>query len=205
MVEGAGSETASDGDSDVGSITEWIDSLKAGDSSAAQALWERYFNKLVRMAAARLRNAPGTSAVDGEESAALSAIESVCQGAKQGRFPQLSDREDLWQILVVVTARKVCDQIQRRTAQKRGGGWVASPARLHTAEAREPSPEFAAMCADEYRRLLGMLKDETYRNVAIWKMEGFTREEIGKRLNCSTRTIADRLEVIRRTWEGEVR
>ena len=204
MAEEVGSGSWCDGESEAGSITEWIGALKAGDSSAAQALWERYFDKLVRMAAARLRNAPGTSAVDGEESAALSAIESVCKGAQLGRFPRLSDREDLWQILVMVTSRKVCDQIERRGAQRRGGGWVAAPGLLEKAHAREPSPEFAAMCADECHRLLAMLKDETYRNVAVWKMEGYTREEIGKRLKCSTRTVADRLEVIRKTWEEEV-
>ena len=47
--------------------------MKAGDPDAARVLWERYFDKLVRMAAARLRGAPGSSAVYGEESAALSA------------------------------------------------------------------------------------------------------------------------------------
>jgi hypothetical protein len=194
-----------DANCDEGSVTHWIGALKTGDPSAAQVLWERYFDKLVKLAAARLRGAPGSSAVDGEESAALSAIESVCHGAKLGRFPQLYDRDDLWQVLVMVTARKVGDQIERRSAQKRGGGWTHSPSLLESAQAREPSPEFAAICADECCRLLGMLKDETYRNVAVWKMEGFTREEIGKRLNCSTRTVADRLEVIRKTWEGEVR
>jgi DNA-directed RNA polymerase specialized sigma24 family protein len=60
------------------------------------------------------------------------------------------------------------------------------------------------MCAEEFQRLLGLLKDEAYRNVAIWKMEGFTRKEIGERLKCSTRTVADRLNVIRKTWEGEL-
>jgi len=204
MAEEVGSGPECESGGDEGSITQWIGALKAGDSRAAQALWERYFDKLVRMAAARLRGAPGSSAVDGDESAALSAIESVCNGAKLGRFPQLSDREDLWQILVMVTSRKVYDQIERRRAQKRGGGWVPAPGLLERVEAREPSPEFAAMCADECRRLLGMLKDETYRNVAVWKMEGFTREEIGKRLKCSTRTVADRLEVIRKTWEEEL-
>ncbi|WP_165226675.1 ECF-type sigma factor [Aquisphaera insulae] len=186
-----------------GSITLWIEALKRGEPDAAQLLWERYFERLVRMAATRLQGVSGSSAVDGEETAALSAIDSVCRGAAMGRFPRLSDREDLWQVLVMVTARKVCDQIERRRAKRRGGGRVSSPALLETAEAREPSPEFAAMCADECSRLLGMLKDDTYRNVAVWKMEGYTREEIGKRLNCSTRTVADRLEVIRKTWEGE--
>jgi DNA-directed RNA polymerase specialized sigma24 family protein len=200
----AGAEYGGEIDSSDGSVTQWIGALKAGDPGAAQALWERYFDKLVRMAAARLRGAPGSSAVDGEETAVLSAIESVCNGAKSGRFPKLCDREDLWQILLMVTSRKICDQIERRSAKRRGGGRIVTPSLLETVQAREPTPEFAAMCADECRRLLAMLKDETYRNVALWKMEGFTREEIGRRLNCSTRTVADRLDVIRKTWEGEL-
>ena len=52
-----------------------------------------------------------------EESAASSAIESVCNRAKFRRFPQLSDREDLLQILVMVRARKVCDQNERRAVR----------------------------------------------------------------------------------------
>ena len=41
-----------------GSVTVWIGHLKAGDHAAAQRLWERYFRKLVRLARARLRDAP---------------------------------------------------------------------------------------------------------------------------------------------------
>lgn len=188
-----------------GSVTVWIGGLKQGDADAAQVIWERYFDKLVQLAAARLRRARGAPGFEGEESAALSAIESVCEGARKGQFPKLHDREDLWQVLVMVTARKVGDQLERRAARKRGGGWTARAGLLETTQAREPSPEFAAVCAEECERLLAMLKDETYRKVAIWKMEGFTREEIGQRLNCSIRTVADRLEVIRKTWEGELR
>ena len=201
MADDVGSAAGCDGDD--GSITQWIGALKAGDPDAARVLWERYFDKLVRMAAARLRGAAGSSAVYGEESAALSTFESVCNGAKLGRFPHLSDRDDLWQILVMVTAQGLRPDRASHCA-RRGGGRPPSPGILETAESREPSPEFAAMCADECCRLLGMLKDETYRNVAVWKMEGFTSKEIGKRLNCSSRTVADRLDVIRKTWEGEL-
>lgn len=204
-IEESGCREAEVAASDEGSISGWIDALKQGDPDAAQVVWERYFDRLVKMAATRLRRSRGAGAADGEESAALSAIDSVCEGARNGKFPRLHDREDLWQVLVMVTARKVSDQIERKAALKRGGGWTAAPGRLDSLQAREPSPEFAAMCADECDRLLGMLKDETYRKVALWKMEGFTREEIGQFLNCSTRTVADRLEVIRKTWEGELR
>jgi len=41
-----------------GSVTHWIGRLKAGDPSAAQKLWEAYFQRLVRLARGRLRTAP---------------------------------------------------------------------------------------------------------------------------------------------------
>ena len=49
----------------------------------------------------------------------------------------------------------------------------------------EPSPEFALMIADEYRRLLHALGDETLRQIALWKMEGHTNEEIARELGCA--------------------
>ena len=38
---------------DGGSVTRWIGGLRAGDGEAAQALWERYFDRLVRLARKR--------------------------------------------------------------------------------------------------------------------------------------------------------
>src|SRR6185437_2028102 len=78
------------------SVTRWLRSLEAGDGGggAAEELWRRYFGDLVRLARARLRGAP--RAVADEEDAALSAFDSFCQGATRGRFPRLTDRDDLW-------------------------------------------------------------------------------------------------------------
>ena len=70
-----------------GSVTYWIERLKAGEPAAAQQLWEGYFDRLVRLARARLAAAPRRAA--DEEDAALSAFDSFCRGAEQGRFPQL--------------------------------------------------------------------------------------------------------------------
>jgi len=38
--------------------------------------------------------------------------------------------------------------------------------------------------------------------VALLKMEGYTGEEIADRLGCSLRSVARKLELIRRTWLG---
>ena len=105
-----------------GSVTAWIGDLKAGGDDAAQRLWERYFEQLVQLARKRLRGA--TCADCDEEDAALSAFDSFCRGVKNGRFPRLDDRDDLWRILVVLTQRKVADQVRHEMTLRRGGGKV---------------------------------------------------------------------------------
>ena len=87
-----------------GSVTCWIQLLSTGDPAAAQRLWERYFRRLVGLARTKLRGAPRRAA--DEEDVALSAFVSFFRGAARGRFPRLEDREDLWRLLVVITARK---------------------------------------------------------------------------------------------------
>ena len=78
----------------VGSVTAWLDLLKTGDQEAAQQLWQRYFQSLVRLARSRLQ-ARARAAAD-EEDVALSAFDTFCEGMAQGRFPDLADRDDLW-------------------------------------------------------------------------------------------------------------
>jgi len=69
--------------------------------------------------------------------------------------------------------------------------------------AQEPTPEFAAMVAEETRRLLGRLEDEQLRQIALDRMEGYTTDEIAERLGCARRTVARRLDLIRQLWSDE--
>src|SRR3954454_5894610 len=117
-----------------GCVTHWVGALKSGDKDAAQPLWERYFARLVRRAEARIRAVGGAGGLAGGEDAALSAFASVCAGAAEGRFPRLDDRDDLWRLLVTVTARKVVDEARRAGREKRGGGRVLDEAALGGAD-----------------------------------------------------------------------
>jgi len=193
------------GDEDRGSVTHWLGDLKVGDMAAAQPLWERYFEKLVLLARAKLRRLPRSGAGQDEEDAALSAFNSFCAGAAEGKFPRLGDREDLWRILVVITARKAMAQANRQGRLKRGGGKIvddadANPKGLDLLAGPEPTPEFAAMVAEEFQRLLDALEDDGLRDVAVRRMEGYTCDEIADRLGCARRTVARRLDLIRKTW-----
>ena len=195
-----------------GSITAWIDRLQAGDRAAVQKLWQGYFQRLVTLARKRLRAAPRGMA--DEEDVALSAFDSFCRGAEQGRFPQLADRDDLWRLLLVITERKAIDLINHEKAQKRGGGDVrhegslggdsSAAAPFDLLAAPEPTPEQVALVADECRRLLEVSEDDKLRALALAKMDGYTNEEIAKRTKCAVPTIERKLSRIRKIWLKEM-
>jgi DNA-directed RNA polymerase specialized sigma24 family protein len=197
-----------------GSVTNWIGELKVGDAEAAQHLWERYFDALVRLARAKLRAMPRGES--DEEDIALSAFHSFCEGAAHGRFPRLDDRYGLWHLLVTITVRKALDQSERQRRKKRGGDRVhvelvelggdpeARGDGLEQVVGHEPTPAFAAMIADECRRLLESLGDETLRRIALLRMEGYSDPEIAANLGCGLRTVGRKLELIRKAWLREV-
>jgi DNA-directed RNA polymerase specialized sigma24 family protein len=193
-------------------VTHWIGLLKAGDAAAAQPLWERYFAQLVELARSRLRGA--RRRVADEEDVALSAFDSFCRGALAGRFPRLMDSTDLWKLLVVITARKAADLRAHEKARKRGGGTVrgesallgpgedgAAKRGIEEVIGTEPTPEFAAQVAEQYRMLLDTLADDRQRSIAVCKMEGCTSAEIAARLGCSLSSVQRKLDLIRCTWK----
>ena len=202
-------------DDGAGSVSCWIDALKAGDPVAAQPLWERYFQRLVALARGRFPILRKAGAIEDEEDAALSAFKSVCLGLAQGRYPDLTDRDDLWRLLVLIAARKAVNQAERWGRLKRGGGSLVCesdmqgtgssqyPRGLDELAGADPTPEFLFQVAEECQRLMGLLEHPDLKlvEVATWKMEGFTGDEIAAKLGCSRRTVASRLDLIRKTWE----
>ena len=69
---------------------------------------------------------------------------------------------------------------------------------------REPEPAVVVEAAEECRRLLAQLEDEQLRQIAQWKVEGFTNEEIAAKLGRSLPTVERKLARIRCLWEKEL-
>lgn len=194
------------------SVSLWIRDLKQGDNEAAGKIWNRYFDRLVRVASRRLGNA--ARRIADEEDVAVSVFNGLCQGAAAGRFDQLQSREDLWSLLVAIAGRKAVDQIRRQTSRKRGGtdlrgesvfqGLPDAGAGFDGFLEEEPTPEFLAIIEEENERLLAMLRDDTQRDIARLRMAGHSNEEIADTIGISLRSVVRKLNLIREIWSGEL-
>jgi RNA polymerase sigma factor (sigma-70 family) len=196
------------------SVSEWIEGVKIGDDLAAQELWERYFQQLVQVARQKFQDVPRREA--DEEDVALSALNRFFLGAKNGRFPRVSDRDDLWRLLLKITADRTIDQMRREGRLKRGAGQVLGESALQNIASSSdgggvahvtgdlPTPEFAVMFAEQCGCLLDRLEDDDLRAIALAKLEGYANQEIAEQLGCALRTVERRLQLIRKTWKQEM-
>ncbi|MCA9242140.1 MAG: hypothetical protein KDA37_18140 [Planctomycetales bacterium] len=191
-------------------ITQWLSKLVVGDERTTEIIWRQYIDRLQRLARRRLGALPRR--VADEEDVALSAMNSFFQGAEQGRFPKLENRDDLWKLLSTITARKVIAQQRRMFAEKRGAGQVrgesvfqrtrdASQAGFAGFSEEEATPEATAQLAESIERLLGKLEDDSLKLVALLRLKGFSNDEIAGRLPCTTRTVERKLHRIREIWD----
>lgn len=182
------------------SVTKWIAGLKSGDETSAAAIWERFFLQLRDYARGKLGPA-ARRAVD-EEDLALSALHALCIGARDGRFQRLADRNDIWQILTMIAARKASNARRRghvRHEITESDAEVAGEL-LGVAElAGENSAEFFESLNSHCEDLLARL-DDRLRQVALLKLSGYTNEEIACLRNRGLSTIERYLQLIRTIW-----
>lgn len=189
-------------------ITYWLKRLSLGDQHAAQAIWEAYFDKLVRLAHKKLGQMP-RRAID-EEDVALSAMNSFFRGVEHGRFPRLEGADDIGRLLFTITARKACSKLRKHHAQRAGGGRVAgesvllNPANDDRQHAicqvlgDEPTPAVAAEFAEQLDCLFTLLEDPALQRVASMKLEAYSNAEIASALGVHVATVERKLRTVRR-------
>src|SRR5262245_44814537 len=127
-----------------------LERIAAGDQAAAAVVFERYLERLTRLAQSRL--AVKLAARVDPEDIIQSAYRSFFVAARQGRF-ELTRGGDLWRLLAEVTLHKLYRHVEHHLAQRRSvqrerqttdsvlGGLAFAN--------HEPTPEEAAAAADE--------------------------------------------------------
>lgn len=186
---------------DDGSVTQWIALLREGDEEAAARLWERFMHRLRGLVRTRIQGA----AYD-EEDVALSAFDVFCRGLADGRYPELAGRDQLWQILATITLRKARDRFKAETSLKRGGAAPADAAALDLDDVADTTcgPDVEALMADQCRHLLGLLQNERLEQVVLWRLDGYTNEEIAANLGLTRWSVGRMLNCVREIWKTQL-
>ncbi len=196
-----------------GSVTRLIIDLRSDEPAvrelAARLVWGRYFQELLALArshlSARIRGR------EDEEDVLQSMYKSFCLRQRRGDF-DLSNRDELWKLLVQITLRKARNTANRHLQAKRdvrreaGGG--AAPAGgsdepadfLDQIDADGPTPAEAALLNEALERRFQALSEPELRLIAQRKLEGFSNQEIADELQCTVRTVERKLERIRAYW-----
>ena len=185
---------------DGGSVAHWLDGVRNGNREAAEELWNRYFTRLAVLAQTRLGKM--TRERDGED-VALSALKSVMLGVRKNRYPNLTDHQNLWPLLVAITAKKSVSELRRQLAKKRSSGAHVTLDDVRDYIGVEPTSGFALEVADELDRLMRTLEDDKLRRIVELKLGGSTHEEIAAEINCTVRTVIRKLNRVRHEWRTE--
>ena len=113
-----------------------------------------------------------------------------------------------------VTRSKLIDRIRTQNTLKRGGGAVRGELAFLTNPDQSSQlgidgiagiglpPEVLAALEDEHQRLMALLADDWLRNIASFRMQGYTVPEIAREIGQTERTVKRKLERIRRTWQS---
>ncbi|MEZ6063149.1 MAG: ECF-type sigma factor [Planctomycetaceae bacterium] len=190
-------------------FNQLMDRVKAGDATAAQSLWNLYHPAVLRLLRKRLP-AHHRRAFD-EDDVAASAFMSFFDGLAADRFPDLTEPDNLWNLLAVIAGRKAQSYVRFHGRKKRGGSALRGESAFAPTEERsvrgieqvdggDHSPATVVEFVDEVDNLLAALKDDDLRTIALLKLDGFSVAEIAAEAGMTQRAVQRRLALIRQTW-----
>ncbi len=184
-------------------VTLWIHQLAEGDDRAAEKIYQRYFAQLVRYARSRISPALRTK-ID-EEEIVNSAMKSFLMRHRSGKFPDMESRDNLWRLLLTITARKISKRVAKAQAspvtEADLPGETSSVPGLSGVIGRGGGPVEAAMVEE----FLNLLPDQELRTIALLKLDGHTNERIKELLGFGNiRRVERRLRVIRNVLTVEL-
>jgi RNA polymerase sigma factor (sigma-70 family) len=178
---------------------------------AAGMIWQRYFRELLNLARRNLDRRVRHRA--DEEDVLQSMFRSFCVRQGRGDF-HLADRNELWRLLVTITLRKARNTAKAQRRERRdverelslgtdcGCEPNAASWELAQMDAVGPSPAEAALLNEALERRLESLADAELRQIALWRLEGYSNREIAGQLDCTERSVERKLERIRSKWSA---
>jgi RNA polymerase sigma factor (sigma-70 family) len=182
-----------------------IDLWRQGDQDAARKIVERYLDRLLHVARARISQRL-SSRVDAED-IVQSVFRTFFVRLKDGRFV-FAEQEDLCKLLMRITLHKTLRQVAFHKAAKRDPGMETEQGEHHRERLlalldRDPTPEAAVAFIDQLEHFLTQL-EPTERQILELRLQGYNNDEIVEKLNLKyDRKIRRALEHVREVAEKE--
>lgn len=189
---------------DRGSVTQWISEVRLGKSVAAENLWQRYSERLLRLAGKRISGA-GIVVAD-EHDVVNDALGVFLMRIRDGAYDELKDREGLWKLLATITMNKAAMLVRDETREKRDvrkvqhGNESGHPLD-NLSRPSEPTPDATVLFAESINQFLAELDDVELQEIALAKMEGCTNAEVADRIGRSMATVERRVKLVRKTMQ----
>ena len=187
-----------------GSITQWLQKLHSGEADAAKEIWNRYYPRVVRLAALQLIKSDDRS-ID-EEDVAQSTFRTVYLAVMNGKYPDIEDRRDLWRLLLVSTLNRVRRHHRDSHTLKRSVNELVTQDQSRRRLIMGISgPDAQAEMADLIETLFRRLDQEDptgeLRQIALLKLEEHSASAIARRLKRRKNHVLQRVRLIRILWE----
>lgn len=186
-----------------GSITEAILALGNSDSDAVQKLWDRYFQKLCGFVEGQMyqRHKRHFSA----DQLAADAFREIAAGLQKNAFNSVRNRDELWQMLMLIASRRTISAGIRQDRLIRGGGNVHGESvfgsggmeNLIDFLERDPGPEEWSELQELKNLLHQRLPTDLHRRIADLRLALYSVAEIAEQVTRTEVNVNHHLQRIR--------
>jgi RNA polymerase sigma factor (sigma-70 family) len=174
-----------------------VSGFRAGDQQAAEALFERYYLRLIelirRQLGWRLRE------VEGSTDIAQSVLRSFFARVDGGRV-QFGPDDSLWPFLVTITLNKIRNKAKYWQRQRRDVSRHVALSEHNDPLERDPSPQDAMLLAELIEMVLQPFADRR-REIIKLILEGHAVGEIARRVGTTERTVYNTRQAAARILE----
>jgi len=190
--------------SNPGSISILLEELRTGDEPAFEQFFDRFFDRLKSVARKRV-SVRDRKVVD-DEDLAVWAMNTFQRCVRDGMYPKIRNRQDVWKFLVSILERKSVDHIRRQHAEKRGGGEVRGesvfedqnqPRVIERVCIEKSNFELMVDFLDVLDVIVDRLNDPLLGEVLAAKFAGHSTKEIANITGKSVSSVDRKLRLIR--------
>lgn len=200
-------------------IQRMLRAAALGDPSAHDELWNTFYPKLKAAVRRKVESMPRLA--NDASDLTSEALQSFFRRAFVDQEFDLNCPNSVWRLLKLMAARHVNDVYKGLLASKRGGGlahvslndsnsgdendsdWHSELA-AKVPDTKQLAPEEEMEWSDLLDRLLGLIKDETARQILLLRLEHHSNSEIADMLQISIRTVQRQLKGIAGIWQQEI-